>query len=93
MAEARPDDARFKFGLAVELLNRGELQEGAETLKSYLELADDEGNGWGRLGRALTDLGDLEGARRAYARGIEIAKGRGHGGLVEELEEAMEDIS
>ena len=62
MAEDRPDDARLRFGLAVELLNRGETREGA-------------------------------GALKAYRRGIEIAEGRGHGGLVEELEEAMEDLS
>jgi Flp pilus assembly protein TadD len=93
MAEDRPDDARLRFGLAVELLNRGETREGAGALKAYLDIAQDEGNGWGRLGAALADLGETEEAREAYRRGIEIANGRGHGGLVEELEEAMEDLS
>ena len=92
MAEDRPDDARLMFGLAVELLNRGETREGAGALKAYLEIAEDEGNGWGRLGAALADLGDTEEAREAYRKGIEIAEGRGHGGLAEELEEAMENL-
>lgn len=93
MAEDRPDDARLRFGLAVELLNRGDTREGADALRAYLELAEDEGNGWGRLGAALADLGEVEEARAAYAKGIEIANRRGHGGLAEELTEASEDLS
>ena len=93
MAEKRPDDARLQFGLAVELLNRGETREGAAALRAYLALAEDEGNGWGRLGSALADLGEIEEARGAYASGIGIAEGRGHSGLAEELREASEDLT
>ena len=92
MAVNRPGDARLQFGLAVELLNLGETREGAAALRKYLGLAQDEGNGWGRLGGALKDLGEIEEARGAYARGIEIAQKRGHSGLAEELEEALEDL-
>jgi predicted Zn-dependent protease len=92
MADNRPDDPRLQFGLAVELLNRGETREGATALKKYLDLSEDEGNGWGRLGAALADLGELHEAREAYREGIRIAGVRGHSGLVEELEEAMEDL-
>ena len=93
MAEDRPGDARLQFGLAVELLNRGETREGASALRSYLDLADDEGTGWGRLGAALADLGEVEEARDAYTRGLEIARRRGHSGLAEEFQEALENIS
>ncbi|TFH55487.1 MAG: hypothetical protein E4G90_11565 [Gemmatimonadales bacterium] len=92
MAEARPDDARLLFGLAVELLNRGETRDGAQALRAYLDLAQDEGNGWGRLGAALTDIGETKEARIAYSRGIEIANGRGHSGLAAELQEALENL-
>jgi predicted Zn-dependent protease len=92
MAEERPDDPKLQFGLAVELLNRGETREGANALRAYLGLSDDEGNGWGRLGSALAELGQVEEAREAYARGIEIADRRGHGGLAEELQEALENL-
>jgi Flp pilus assembly protein TadD len=88
----RPDDPRPRFGLAVELLNRGESRKGVEVLRSYLSVAEDEGNGWARLAAALTDLGEVEEAREAYRRGIEIAKGRGHSALVEELAEALEEV-
>jgi len=93
MAEDRPGDARLQFGLAVEFLNRGETREGADALRTYLDLAQDEGNGWGRLGVALTDLGEVEEARAAYARGIDIATRRGHSGLAEELQEALENLT
>ncbi|MFH1764023.1 MAG: hypothetical protein ABIF09_07520 [Gemmatimonadota bacterium] len=92
MAEARPDDPRLLFGLAVELLKRGETRDGAHALRAYLDLAQDEGNGWGRLGAALNDLGETTEARAAYARGIEIATRRGHSGLAEELQEAWENL-
>ena len=92
LAVDRPDDPRLQFGLAVELLNLGETREGAVALRKYLGLAQDEGNGWGRLGAALKDLGEIDEARGAYARGIEIAQNRGHSGLAEELEEALEDL-
>ena len=92
MAREKPRDPRIQFGLAVELLKEGGTREGVEALKAYLDLAQDEGNGWGRLGAALAELGDVEEARAAYAQGIAVAKKRGHGGLTEELEEALEDL-
>ncbi|NNM07316.1 MAG: hypothetical protein HKO65_19640 [Gemmatimonadetes bacterium] len=93
MAAERPDDSRLQFGLAVELLNRGDTREGADALRAYLDREEDEGNGWGRLGAALADLGEAEEAREAYSRGIEIANGRGHSGLAEELQEALENLT
>jgi Flp pilus assembly protein TadD len=93
MAEDRPDDARLWFGLAVELLNRGNHREGADALRAYLDLAEDDGNGWGRLGAALAELGDAEGARTAYGQGIEIANRRGHRGLADELQDALASLA
>lgn len=92
LVQGRPHDPRLRFGLAVELLNNGETREGAEALKAYLAMAEDEGNAWGRLGSALADLGEVGEAKAAYAKGIEIASLRGHETLAEELEEALEDL-
>lgn len=92
MVRAHPDDPRYRFGLAVECLNAGETREAVEALRAYLSMADDEGNGWGRLGSALADLGETEEAREAYQRGIDIAVARGHQGLADELSEAVEDL-
>ena len=93
MLRDRPEDARFQFGLAVELLNQGRTREGAQALEDYLALAQDEGNAWGRLGAARADLGEVEEAREAYARGIAEATSRGHETLVEEFEEALRGLA
>jgi len=92
LALARPEDPRVQFGLAVELLNRGLTREGAGALRRYLALSEDEGNGWGRLGNALAELGEAEEAREAFRRGIEVALRRGHQGLAEELKEGLDAL-
>jgi len=76
----------------VELLNRGELQEGVEALRAYLAMAEDQGNGWARLGSALAELGQVEEAKAAFRLGIDIASRRGHEALAEEMLEALEDL-
>ena len=92
LAQDRPDDSRLRFGLAVELLNRGQLQEGVEALRAYLDMAEDQGNAWARLGSALAELGRGEEAKTAFSRGMDIARSRGHEALAEELLEALEDL-
>lgn len=92
MVERSPDDPRPRFGLALELLNAGRTEAGVAELRRYLEMADDEGNGWGRLGAALTDLGRPDEAREAYRTGIEAARRHGHPTMAEELEEAARAI-
>lgn len=89
MLETRPDDPRLRFGLALELLNAGALEEGVEELRRYLELADDEGNAWGRLGAALHRLGRHEEAREAYRKGIAAADRHGHPTMAEEFESIL----
>jgi len=92
MARDRPQDSRLRFGLAVELLNSGQLQEGVEALRAYLDMAEDQGNAWARLGSALAELGRVEEAKAALSRGMDIARSRGHEALAEELLEALEDL-
>ena len=91
MVQKRPDDARLRFGLALELLKADRTAEGVQELRAYLDLAEDEGNAWGRLGAALRDLGDDDGARDAYRRGIEAAERHGHPSMAEEFEEILDD--
>lgn len=93
LVAARPSDPRLRFGLAVELLNRGRTRAGAEALEAYLSMAEDEGNAWSRLGAARAELGEVEEAREAYRRGLEAAERLGHDSMVEEMEEALENLS
>ena len=91
MIERAPADPRARFGLALELEKLGRWEEAAAQLTSYLELTEDEGNAWGRLGHALRQLGRDEEARAAYARGITAARAHGHPSMAAEFEEVLED--
>jgi len=90
MLERRPEDARLRYGLAVEYLSAGRTEEGVRELRAYLDASDDEGNGWGRLGEALRDTGREDEAREAYRTGIEAAERHGHPTMAEEFREVLE---
>ena len=91
MLASRPDDPRLRFGLALEYLGSGDLEAGVRELRLYLDLAEDEGNAWGRLGAALRELGRDDDAREAYRRGIEAAERYGHPTMAEEFAEILSD--
>jgi Flp pilus assembly protein TadD len=92
MLERSPDDARVHFGLALEYEKAGQWEDARARLSRYLELTEDEGNAWGRLGHALRQLGRSDEARAAYARGIEVASRHGHPSMALEFEEILEDL-
>ena len=90
MLRSRPQDSRLLFGLALEYLNTGNRDEGIRRLAAYLEVADDEGNAWGRLGAVLREVGREDEAREAYRRGMEAALRHGHPTMAAEFEEVLE---
>ncbi|MGI9181353.1 MAG: tetratricopeptide repeat protein [Longimicrobiaceae bacterium] len=92
LAATRPDDPRARFGLALEYEKVGRWEEMVGELRRYLELADDEGNAYGRLGHALRELGREEEARAAYRHGIEAAQRHGHPTMAMEFEEVLEEL-
>jgi E3 SUMO-protein ligase RanBP2 len=91
MLQARPEDARLRFGLAVEYEKAGRAAEAVRELQTYLDHTEDQGNAWGRLGGLLRRLGRDEEARAAYRRGIEQARRHGHPTMAAELEAALAD--
>ncbi|HSK20425.1 MAG TPA: tetratricopeptide repeat protein [Longimicrobiales bacterium] len=91
MIDRSPDDPRARFGLAMELEKLGRWEDAAAQLTRYLELTEDEGNAWGRLGHALRQLGRDDEARTAYARGIAAATAHGHPSMAAEFEEILDD--
>lgn len=91
MLARRPDDARLRFGLALEYLGADRLDDGVRELRAYLAASDDEGNAWGRLGAALRQMGRDEEAREAYRQGAEAARRHGHPTMAEEFDEVLEN--
>lgn len=77
--------------MALEHERLGNWAEVVEQLEAYLASSDDEGNAWGRLARALRQLGRDEEAREALKKGIEAANRHGHPTMAMELEEELEN--
>jgi Flp pilus assembly protein TadD len=90
MAASRPEDPRPLFGLALEYEKAGRWDDVVETLRAYLQLTEDEGNAWGRLGAALRRLGRDEEAREAYRTGIDVALRNRHPTMADEFEEVLD---
>ena len=86
LLDRNPNDTRALFGLANEFEKDGRWADVVEYLGRYLQLADDEGNAWGRLGRALREVGRDGEAREAYRRGIDVARAHGHPSMTAEFE-------
>lgn len=91
LVENDPNDPRLRFGLALEYEKLGRWEQVVDELREYLALAEDQGNAWGRLGRALRQLGRQQEARDAYRRGIDAATRHGHPGMAAEFEETLEE--
>lgn len=89
MLEKHPSDARLRFGLALEYEKMSQWEEAAAELERYLELTEDEGNAWGRMGSALRNLGRDEEARAAYRKGVEAATRHNHPTMAAEFEDIL----
>ena len=84
MLASDPSNSAVMFGLAKELEKAGDDEQLIETLNTYLEVADDEGNAFGMLASAYERLGQHDQAKNAYERGIETAQRHGHPGMAED---------
>ena len=84
MLESDPANTSVLFGLAKEYEKTERHDELIETLKKYLEHADDEGNAYGMLARAYEKAGERERARECYSKGIEVAMAHGHPSMAED---------
>lgn len=90
LLERNPDDPRVRFGLALEYEKEGRWEETVEQLRHYLQVTEDEGNAWGRLGAALRRLHRDDEARDAYRRGIDAANRHNHPTMAAEFEEVLD---
>ncbi len=70
------EKARLKQRLskeAIDLALQGRWEEAEATNRSIIEQFPADAETYNRLGRALTELGDLDGAKEAYYRALELA--------------------
>lgn len=89
MLKKNPDDPRAHFGLASEYEKLELWDAVVEELQQYLGMTADQGNAWGRLGKALRKAGRDGEAREAYQKGIEAARAHGHPSMAAEFEEIL----
>ncbi len=82
-----------RFGLAAEYERAGMWEDVVEQLTAYLASTQDEGNAWGRLGRALLELGREDEARDAYKQGITAAANNAHPSMAAEFQAAIDDLN
>jgi len=92
LAADSSDDPRARFGYANELLRVEKYEDAVRELRAYLDLTEDEGNAWGRLGEALAVLGRPDEAADAYLAGIDQAIAHGHTGMASDFHEALEAL-
>lgn len=92
MLRRSPDDPRLHFALANEYEKLQDWDAVIGELTAYLEAAEDQGNAWGRLGRALHETGRDDEARQAYERGIDAARRHGHPSMADEFQEEIAEL-
>ncbi|SHF88783.1 TPR repeat-containing protein [Microbulbifer donghaiensis] len=80
------DSPLLRFGLGSALFNEKSYGEAAEHLQLCVEQMPDHSAAWKLLGRSLLALGDYDGARRAFASGLEVARARGDKQVEREIE-------
>jgi predicted Zn-dependent protease len=92
MLERNPNDPRVRFGLAAEYEKLELWEDVVAQLQHYLGMTDDQGNAWGRLGKALRQAGRSAESRAAYEKGIEAARRHGHPSMALEFVETLEEF-
>jgi Flp pilus assembly protein TadD len=92
LAASEPTEPRARYGHANELYRAERWEEAVVELRAYLELTEDEGNAWGRLGDALQRLGRTDEAADAYLAGIDQAVRHGHHGMADDFRAAVERL-
>lgn len=92
LVDEAPEVARARFGYANELIHAERWDDAVVQLRAYLDLAEDEGNAWGKLAQALSRLGRVDEAADAYLSGIDQSLKHGHTGMAEDFQAALDEL-
>jgi Flp pilus assembly protein TadD len=74
-----PDDPFARYGLAMELVSRGELAEACQVFQELLDKKPDYVPAYLMYGNALAARGERERAAEMYRQGAEVSGQRGDG--------------
>ena len=85
-----PKNTFARYGLAMELVNTGMLEEAVAEFAALLESNPEYAAGYFHGGQTLERLGRIEDARTMYERGIEVTTRTGDGHTRSELQGALD---
>lgn len=90
MVEQKPEDGFSRYGLAMEYVNSGNLDEAVKQFGILLGFNPNYSAGYFHQGQTLEKLGRVEDARAAYKKGIEITGTNGDSHTQSELTAALQ---
>jgi Flp pilus assembly protein TadD len=92
MGEAHPHDPRAHRGLALAYERPERWDDAGRHFRESLALAAVQGSAYGRLARALVQLGQIDDARATYRQGIAAANRHNHPTMVAAFEDEMDEL-
>lgn len=90
MVAQDPASAFARYGLAMEYVNLGRLDEAIDEFHSLLGSNPDYAAGYFHAGRTLERVGKLDEARTMYEKGIEVTSRTGDAHTRSELQAALD---
>lgn len=91
---ADPSDTFLRYGLALECLREGDVDEGRSRLRALI--ADHPGDqiaAYQQLGQSYAESGEGEAAVEVLRLGIRMAQARGDGHAAAEMEQLLQSLS
>jgi tetratricopeptide (TPR) repeat protein len=89
MLAQNPNNPLARYGLAMELVNGGALDQGIAEFRVLLESKPDYVAAYFHAGQTFERLGQLDDARAIYTKGIEVATRIGDSHTRSEIEGAL----
>lgn len=90
LVDQNPADAFSRYGLALEYVKTGALSDAMTEFRALLDHNPDYAAGYFHGAQTLEKLGDLEGARELYRRGIDVTTRTGDLHTRSELQGALD---
>jgi predicted Zn-dependent protease len=88
-----PGDTFLRYGLAVQCLREGDVEEGRTRLRALIaDHPDDQVPAYQQLGQSFAESGETDAAREALTAGIAIAQRRGDWHAAAEMEQIVDTL-